>query len=121
MKTKAIASLIVVMMGIVVIVMISGCSQRNEVTPPIKPTLFTKIETNYGSDGLYRVTGNTFNQGTTTARNAYVHITFVDVRGTVLHEQDEQLGDIEPSGEQSFSYNWAGPSGVDVRAQSDSD
>ena len=72
-----------------------------------EPALYTESETYY-ENGLYKVTGTTYNTGTATAHSAYVHICFTDDFGSYLNYpcDDVPLGDIEPSGKRSFSYDW---------------
>lgn len=100
-----------VILLVVAVVMIAGCNGENGGSHPPdedgKSRLDTEFNTNYeSSDGIYKITGTTFNKGTATAHNVYVHIIFTGTRGSILHVKDVQLGDIGSSGEQSFSYNW---------------
>lgn len=101
-----------VILLVVAVVMIAGCNDKNGDSnePSVKvgeSRLDTEFNTNYeSSDGIYKITGTTFNKGTATAHNVYVHIIFTGTSGSILHVKDVQLGDIGSSGEQSFSYNW---------------
>ena len=132
MKGQATIGLI----AIVVIVMFEGCidinGENKEPKEVGQPILYTESETDYGNRfesigggeyhvcGYYRVTGTTYNKGTATAHNAYAHIIFNDASGFKLHEHYVQFGDIGPSDEKSFSYDydWNNPLYPKIKTQS---
>lgn len=69
-----------------------------------------QFDYNYNSnEGVYHVKGSITNEGSKTAHNISVMLSFTDRNGSVLHQKRIQIGDINPSEEKSVSYDWAGP------------